>query len=587
MSFNSSRRSVVHSTKGIVTCSQPLAAAAGVKVLELGGNSIDASIAVSACLCVLEPASTGVAGDCFLLHFNASTKEVIGLNGTGRTPSKLSREWLIENGAVDPSASRLSPTSVHAITVPGAVAGWVDAFTRLGSGKVSLEQILQPAIDLSENGHPISEISAYLVQTCWDRLQKQNEDAPELLNCFAPLNNPGQPPKDGDFVVNRQLAKVFRAIAKNGKEGFYNGEIADAIVDEIARRGGILSKQDLANHTSTFVDAIYLDVLGHRIWEIPPNSQGLVALLALGIIQELHEEGIVDLYTLKQNSPEYLHLITECLKIAFYDSDEYVSDPCYQEADILDKLLSKEYLRARAKLFGKDSILDSSKMRHGVPDASLNQSDTVYFTVSDSNGNATSFINSVYVEFGSAIVPRKFGGFVMHNRGSNFNLTKGSKNCLEPNKRPYHTIIPSMITDPKTGDLEYSFGNMGGFMQPTGHVQHFLNLILFQLSPQESLDKPRICLSPHPKCLHLDRGLGSNGPVSTPVTLVSVEDDLEAETVNNLRSLGHDVEVVTGMNRSLFGRGQIIKKTNLFNNQGFLYSAGSDKRGDGCAIPLI
>ncbi|CEP60785.1 gamma-glutamyltransferase family protein LALA0_S01e18910g [Lachancea lanzarotensis] len=587
MSFNSSRASVVHSLKGIVACSQPLAAAAGIKILELGGNSIDASIAVSACLCALEPASTGVGGDCVLLHFEASTKQVIGMNGTGRAPSKLTREWLIENQVVSDSDSRLPRSSAHAVIVPGAVAGWIDAFTRLGSKKVTLKQILEPAIDLCEKGHPISEISANLTQNCWKALQSQNIESPELLSSFAPVGNPGQPPKDGDLVINKQLAKVFRVVAENGKEGFYTGEIADAIVDEVARRGGLLSRDDLADHETTFIDPIYLDFLGYRIWETPPNSQGLVALLALGIIQELHEEGIVNLYELKHNSTDYLHLITESLKIAFYDADEYVSDPHHQDADLLHRLLSKGYLKSRCKLFSKTSILDSKAIKHGVPDADLNQSDTVYFTVSDSGGNATSFINSVYVEFGSAIVPRNFGGFVMHNRGANFNLTKGSKNCLGPKKRPYHTIIPSMITDSKTGDLLYSFGNMGGFMQPIGHVQHFLNLILFQLSPQASLDKPRLCLSPHPKYVHLDRGRGSDGPVSTPVTLVSVEEDLESDAVEGLRRLGHDVKVVAGMERSLFGRGQIIKKTKLSDDHTFLYSAGSEKRGDGGTIPWI
>ncbi|SCU85714.1 LAFA_0D17304g1_1 [Lachancea sp. 'fantastica'] len=587
MSFNSSRGSVIHSTKGIVACSQPLAAAAGVKILELGGNSIDASIAVSACLCALEPASTGVGGDCVLLHHDASTKQIIAMNGTGRSPSNLTHEWLIQNQVVNTNDSRLPSSSVHAIIVPGAIAGWVDAFTKLGSGKVTLARVLQPAIDLCEKGHPISEISAHLTQECWSFLQSQNKGSPELLNCFAPSTNARHPPKDGDLVINKQLAQVFRAVAEKGKDGFYSGKIADAIVDEVAQRGGLLSREDLSSHETTFVDPIYLDVLGHRIWETPPNSQGLVALLALGIIQELHEDGVVDLYKLKHNSTEYLHLLIESLKIAFYDADEYVSDPTYQDALITSKLLSKSFLNARSKLFSKTRILDSKEMKHGVPDANLNQSNTVYFTVSDSHGNATSFINSVYVEFGSAIVPRNFGGFVMHNRGANFNLTKGSKNCLGPEKRPYHTIIPSMITDPKTGELLYSFGNMGGFMQPIGHVQHFLNLILFKLSPQVSLDKPRFCLSPHPNCAHLDRGRGSNGPVSTPVTLVSVEEDLEGEIIEGLRQLGHDVKIVAGMKRSLFGRAQIIKKTKLAGENEFLYSAGCEKRGDGGTVPLV
>lgn len=579
---------MVHSTKGIVACSQPLAASAGIKILELGGNSIDASIAVAACLCVLEPASTGVGGDCFLLHYDGETHKISGMNGTGRSPSALSIEFLRKQlGNEEDLPLRLSANSVHSVTVPGGVAGWIDAFETLGSGKVTLAQVLDAAISLCEDGHPISEISASLSQQCWKRLQKQNSKQVDLLQCFASVEDSQVAPKEGDLVVNRPLGSVFRLLAEKGKKGFYEGEVARAIVDEVQSRGGALSLDDLAQHQTTFVEPINLEFLGHKMWEIPPNSQGLVVLIALGIIRELDEDGKICLRDLKQNSTEYLHLLIECLKIAFYDADEYVSDPQYQQADILPRLLSKSYLKSRARFFRKDGIIDSSKMKHGVPDATLNQADTVYFTVSDPQGNATSFINSVYMGFGSAIIPAKFGGFCLQNRGANFNLTPGSKNSLEPNKRPYHTIIPAMITDAVSGELVYSLGNMGGFMQPTGHLQHFLNLILFKLSPQESLDAPRICLSPHPKYADKDRGLGSDGPVSTPVTLVSIEEDMPSDVIEGLRALGHDVEVISGSGRSLFGRGQIIKKSSSEKSSTLLYSAGSDKRGDGCAIPMI
>lgn len=587
MSFDSSRRSVVHSTKGIVACTQPLAASAGCKILELGGNSMDASIAVSACLCVLEPASTGVAGDCFLLLFENKNNKIYGVNGTGRSPSKLNIDFLKEELDVDPFPTRLPFESVHTVTVPGAIAGWMDALEKYGSGRVTLQQILQPAIDLCELGHPISEVSASLTQMSWSKLLKQNKHNSDLLECFAPAGEPTNPPKEGEIVINKPLAKVFKSILeKQGKLGFYSGEVADAIVDEVELRGGLLSHEDLLKHTTTFVEPISIEFLGHRLWEIPPNSQGIASLIALGIIRELHEEGTIDVHKLEHNSVEYLHLLIECLKIAFYDSDEYVSDPEYQDAKVLPLLLSKNYLKSRARFYNMHGVLDSKTMKHGVPDTDFNQSDTVYFTVSDPEGNVTSFINSVYTNFGSGIIPRKMGGFTLHNRGANFNLTPGTKNSLESNKRPYHTIIPALITDALTGELAYSMGNMGGFMQPTGHLQHFFNLVLFGSSPQQSLDFPRICLSPHPDFKHLDRGLGSGGPVSTPVTLVSVEEDIPLQVVDGLRSLGHDVQVVSGMDRALFGRGQIIRKRKLPNG-GVLYSAGSDKRGDGCATPLV
>ncbi|SJM87180.1 related to gamma-glutamyltranspeptidase [Zygosaccharomyces bailii] len=586
MSFNSSRRSVVHSTKGIVTSTQPLASAAGAKILEMGGNSVDASVAVASCLCVMEPASTGIGGDCFMLHYDNISKEVIGLNGTGRSPLKLTRNHIIEENKRlgRPDSKRIHPSSVHSVTVPGTVAGWIDAVKRYGSGRVDLEQILQPAIDLCEHGHPISEISSILTTDGWNKLQSSNKE--HLLSCFSAVSRPLQPPQDGDLVVNRPLSRILKKVAQaNSGKAFYEGEVARGIVDEIQSRGGLLTMEDLKNHSSTFVKPMYLDFLGARIWEIPPNSQGLVVLIALGIIKELHNDGTVDLFGMEQNSVGYLHLLIECLKLAFHDVDEYVGDPDFNNTDNVSVLLSPDYLSKRALEFNPNCALKDTTGDCSVPDPVLNQSDTVYFTVSDPEGNATSFINSVYTAFGSAIIPETLGGFCLQNRGANFNLLKGSRNCIEGGKRPYHTIIPAMITDPINGELLYSLGNMGGFMQPTGHVQHFLNLMLFNLSPQDSLDRPRICLSPHPDFCHLDRGRGGGGPVSNPVTQVEVEEDLDANVIAGLRKLGHDVRVIKGYKRALFGRGQIIKKT--ITDNGFVYSAGTDKRGDGIPIPLL
>lgn len=586
MPYNSSRRSVVHSTKGIVTSTQPLASAAGVKILDLGGNSADACVAVAACLCVLEPPSTGIGGDCSMLHYDNNTKRVVGLNGTGRSPANLRRgDVLLENEHLGrPDSKRMSIDSVHSITVPGAVAGWVDTVQNCGSGRISLSQVLQPAIDLCEKGHPISEISSILTNAGWKKLNTVNDA--QLLECFAPVSRPLSAPKDGDIVYNKPLGRILRMIAKTGKDAFYDGEVTGGIVEEVQSRGSLLTHEDLKNHTSSLVEPIYLDFLGGRLWEIPPNSQGLVVLLALGIIKELQRNGAIDLYSMNHNSAEYLHLLIETLKLAFYDVDEYIGDPEFDgDNNVISLLLSDHYLKERTAMFDPSRVIDNSTASHGVPDPNINQSDTVYLTASDPDGNATSFINSVYTGFGSAIIPRKLGGFCMHNRGANFNLLEGSKNCLEGGKRPYHTIIPAIITDPETDELLYSLGNMGGFMQPTGHVQHFLNLMLFKLSPQESLDVPRICLSPHPKHAHLDRGRGAEGPVSNPVTLVEIEEDIDPMVVEQLRGLGHEVNIVRSHHRSVFGRGQIIKKTSTGN--GFVYSAGTDKRGDGISIPLL
>ncbi|KAH3900432.1 related to gamma-glutamyltranspeptidase [Saccharomycodes ludwigii] len=604
INFTCSRRSNVYSTRGMIASTQPLASAAGVKILELGGNSMDASVAVAACLCVLEPASTGIGGDCFCLHYDRSSGSVLGMNGSGRSPKELTIDRVLQASEGNKEMTRIPFDSVHSITVPGTVAGWLDSIDKFGSGKVSLAQILQPAIDLCENGFPISEISSFLTRKSWKKLEKQNNMRYDLIEVFTKHGGSiaaSTGPTSGDLIINKPLGKIFKKIVNEGKDGFYKGEVAKIIVDEVQTRGGAMKLLDLSNHESTFVDPIYLDFNGYRFWETPPNSQGLVALIALGIIRELQNEGVIDIFQMKHNSADYLHILIESLKLAFYDSDEYVSDPLYQDADILPRLLSRDYLLSRSELFRKNKILDSSKITHGIPDADFNQGDTVYFTCSDDEGNATSFINSVYTNFGSGIIPSgnlddgEIGeglGFCLQNRGSNFNMKKGTKNSLEPNKRPYHTIIPSMITIPeivngeKRERLAYSLGNMGGFMQPTGHLQHFLNLTIFQMTPQESLDAPRICLSPHPK--YKDRGNGSTGPVSTPVTLVSVEDEMSLDVIEALRSLGHCVEIKSGWDRSLFGRGQIIKVDHPFLAPGsIIYTAGSDKRGDGCAIPLV
>lgn len=581
MSFNASRRSVVYSTQGVVASTQPLASAAGIRILELGGNSVDASIAVASVLAVVEPASTGVGGDCFMLHYDESKKKVVGLNGTGRSPKALDIDHIRSLGLED---VRIPLTSIHSVTVPGTIAGWIDAIEKYGSGRVGLDAILAPAIKLCKEGHIISEISAYLTGKCWEDLERLNGN--DLLKYWAPIDAPLEPPNIGSLVQNRKLAELLQLVADNGKDGFYKGVVAESIIEEMKTRGGLMDMDDLAAHKSDFVDPIYLDFLEHKIWEIPPNSQGLVVLLALGIIRELDNQKLINLHSMQRNSVEYLHMLIECLKLAFYDSDEYVSDPNCQEADILHRLLSKDYLKSRAKLFSPSGIIDSSVIKHGVPNEDFNQSDTVYFTVSDPYGNVTSFINSLYDGFGSCIVPRTFGGFALQNRGANFNLTPGTKNSLEPSKRPYHTIIPSIITSNDESTV-YGMGNMGGFMQPSGHVQHFLNLILFGLNPQESLDSPRCCLSPHPKYSHLDRGRGSSGPVNTPVSLIQLEEDIPEDVFDGLVKLGHEVEYVRGLSRSIFGRGQIIKRTKNNETNTWLYAAGSDKRGDGAAVPLI
>lgn len=571
-----SRRSVVHSTKGMVASSQPLANAAGIQILEKGGNCVDAAVAISAALCVVEPPSTGVGGDCFLLYYEKQTKKVHGLNGSGKSPQKLSIELIHES---DPSVTgpRLPLRNVHAITVPGAIAGWIDAMENWGSQKVSLSDVFAPAIDLAENGFIVSEVSADIWRTALPDLVRMSGD-----NAKTFLNEDGSFCQEGQFFTNKPLARLFRTIVAEGKDGFYKGDVAQKIVDKIQERGGVMELSDLANHTSKFVEPISLSFLGKLIWEIPPNGQGIVALFALGYIRELAKRDEIDLKALKHNLVEYLHLLIEALKLAFYDSEHSVADLEFHPEIDVKKVLSEDHLRERSKIIKNNKVMMRDDV-HSVPNP-MYKSDTVYFSVTDQNGDACSFINSVFSTFGSCIIPDDYG-FCLQSRGANFNLSHKAINSLEGGKRPYHTIIPSLITDTTTNELFASVACMGGWAQPQCHVQIFLNLVLFGFSPQEALDAPRICLEPDESGRHMDLGKGSFGPVSTPATLVRVEEGISLEVFKQLERKGHVVNFVSGHAREVFGRSQCIK--NLSKDANVRWAAGSDLRGDGAAVPQV
>lgn len=568
-----SRRSVVHCTKGMVASSQPLANATGIRLLEQGGNCVDAAVAVSAALCVTEPTSTGIGGDCFISFYKKETKEVHGLNGCGKSPQNLT----IDLARKDiPHGHRIPLDSVHAVTVPGAIASWIDAIERWGSGNVTLEQIFAPAIDLAENGFAVSEISARMWKNALPKLiAKSGDNAAMFIN------------KDGSFCEpdqvfrNPQLAQVLRLIAREGKSGFYQGPVAQNIVAATKKRGGFLEVADLANHSSKYVDPICIDYEGKTLWEIPPNGQGIVALLALGYIQELETREGIDLKSLGHNSAEYLNVLIEALKLAFYDSEHLVSDVDYHDLDI-HKALGREFLAERSKLSRRDRILTREHVDE-VPNP-MYKCDTVYFTTTDKDGNACSFINSVYSLFGSCIIPDNCG-FALQSRGANFNLRKNSINSLEGGKRPYHTIIPSMITKSENNDLFASFACMGGFNQPQAHVQIFLNLVIFGFNPQEAIDAPRFCLEPNEEYRHLDVGKGSSGPVSTPATIVKIENGISQDVMDELAKKGHIVDQVSGHKREIFGRAQCIQ--NLAKDGQVVLAGGSDQRADGAAVAQI
>ncbi|BCR83008.1 gamma-glutamyltransferase family protein [Aspergillus chevalieri] len=588
----SSRRSTVHSTKGIVSCTQPLAAAAGQRILKEGGNAADAAVAVAAALNITEPSSTGIGGDMFCLYYDAKTKKVGSLNGSGRYAGNASLEKVRGdlNIAPENQGGRIPMTSALAVTVPGAAAGWIDTIEKFGSGKLSLEEILKPAIELGEEGFPVSELASSFWQESENLLRNASPNFREMLKTDPNGKDGVRSPLPGDILKNPTLAQTFRSLAAEGKRGFYEGRIAEAIVKVVQDLGGYISLDDLKHHAEAgtqATDAISLKFSGQNIvenqragtddgahhgveiWEHPPNGQGIVALMALGILEELERTHKIPQFTEDQhNSAEYLHAVIESLRIAFADASWWVTDPDVEKVPTKE-LISQRYLTERAKLFNPDQA--SNVLDHGSP--AHNHCDTVYFAVTDKDGNGISFINSNYAGFGTGIIPQGCG-FTLQNRGCNFSLTAGHPNALAPRKRPYHTIIPAMITNSTDGSLHSVYGVMGGFMQPQGHVQVLLNMLAFKYHPQAALDAPRICLaatSPEPG-KDMDR-------------TVFVEEGVSEKAVEGLKKKGHKIQVLEGWKRGMFGRGQIIRSH--YDDGVLVYSAGSDPRGDGMAIPVV
>ncbi|KAJ2785417.1 hypothetical protein GGI15_001933 [Coemansia interrupta] len=542
-----SRRSAVYGTQYMVASTQPLATDAGIQILAKGGNAADAAVAVAAALGVTEPFSTGLGGDCFCLFYSAKDRRVRSLNGSGRAPAGLTIDRL--RNEFDISGSEIPFHNVHGATVPGAAAGWVDTVAHFGSGNLSLADIFQPAIELAEHGFPVGELTAPFWRAGAEVLLKASPNGGELL-----IN--GNAPLPGQVFRNPGLASTMRHLAKRGAPGFYEGPVADAIIECLRAQKSVMTHGDLRAHQSTLGISDSLEYRKHRLHESPPNGSGLAALLALGIVDTLETSGIVpSVDTMVHNGAEYLHMVIETLRLAFADARHYVCDPAFHSVPV-SKLLAAKYLAERAKRY--DPMHAAADVSHGRP---LGGSDTVYFTVVDQEGNACSFVNSLYHSFGTGIVPRGCG-FAIHDRGGLFSLDPSHANCLEPGKRPYHTIIPAMVT--VDGDLFMSYGIMGGYNQPQAHLQVLLNAVCFGMNPQQALDAPRICIQ-----VEDDR--------------VAIEDGVDQKTIDALRRMGHNVYVVTGLQRSLFGRGQIIKQY-IDQSSGIrVLVGGSDPRSDGQA----
>ncbi len=538
--FNT-RRSMVVGRRGMVATSNPLASQAGLNILRQGGNAADAAVAAAAVLNVTEAASTGIGGDMFALYYDAKTRTVTGLNGSGRAPAALHAEMLREQGL-----RQVPARSPHAITVPGAVAGWIDLIER--HGRMPLKTILEDAIFYAYAGFPVHPVYG----AAWQRNAGFLRNAP---NAYEYLPN-DMPPNIGDVVVLRGLADTLQQIAEGGKAAFYQGKVADAIVRTVQRLGGLLTHEDLAAHTSEWVTPISVNYHGVDVYEIPPNGQGLAALIALNILNGF------DIGSRRWDDPGQMHVMIEAMRLAFADARQYIAESSTHPAP-LDGLLSDDYAASRRALIGARAIQPIS---YGTP---FGGSNTVYLSTADGEGNACSFINSLYMGFGSGIVADGTGVF-LQNRGACFTLQPGHANELEGGKRPYHTIIPAMAV--QEGELWASFGVMGGFMQPQGHVQVISGMIDDDLDPQTALDRPRWCLDAldiPPLYPELEDG-------EMPV-VVAVEEGIPVATMSSLADRGHQVRPVSGFGRGLFGDGQIIRRNPA---TGVLYG-GSDPRKDG------
>ncbi|MCF8042154.1 MAG: gamma-glutamyltransferase, partial [Desulfarculaceae bacterium] len=455
------QRSVVMAPQGMAASSHPLATQAGVRVLEDGGNAVDAAVAMVAVLTVVEPYSVAMGGDAFALLALEGGRKVAGLNASGRAPAAASVEAYRAQGH-----ETVPTTGAMSVTVPGALSGWAEALERYGT--MGLDTLLAPAITYAEKGFPVSEVIAGE----WAQAQGLLRRDPAAAAAYL---IDGKAPQAGQVISNPGLARTYRRIAEQGPELFYRGELAEAIAACVRAGGGLMAPDDLAAHTNQWVEPVALDYRGHTVLELPPNGQGVTALEILNILAGY------DLAGLEPGGAEYLHLLGEAIKIAFGDRDRYITDHAFSPVPV-DSLLSPSYGAACREMIRPGAVL--------APGAAppLN-GDTVYLAVGDAQGNAASFISSIFTPFGSGLVVPGTG-ILLHCRGRSFSLDPTHANRLEPGKRPMHTIIPGMLM--KDGLLAAAFGVMGGDMQPQGHAQFLVNLLDFGLGLQAAMDAPRL-----------------------------------------------------------------------------------------------
>jgi len=529
-------RSVIATRYGIVAASQPMAAMSGIQILERGGNAVDAAIATNAVLGLMEPTSNGVGGDLFAIIYEAKTGKIYGLNASGWAPKAVTPELLASKGV-----TKMPERGVWTATVSGAVGGWAAMRDRFGSKPFS--ELLAPAIYYAENGVPINQVTAGL----WRGSEKFLASHPYSKATF--LVNGEHAPRFGEIWKNPDLAKTLQRIAENGRDGYYKGVTAQAIVDTVKEFGGVTTLEDLADFQPDWVEPISTTYRGWTVYEIPPNTQGIAALMMLNLMEQfpMGEYGF--------HSTKALHAMIEAKKLAYADMLKYIGDPKFSKIPV-EQLLSKDRAAQRAKLIGEKAncSVEADKIP-GVTDAKGR--DTIYMTTIDKDGNIVSLIQSNYSGFGSGIVPKGMG-FMIQNRGALFTLEPNHPNTLAGHKRPLHTIIPAFM---KKGDVNIGFGIMGGWNQAQAHAQFVANIADYGMTIQQALEAGRFTKGTFAGCD------------------VDIEDTVPEAVRTELTGLGHKLNV-RPRRTSTFGFGQVV----MDNKTGTHFGA-SDPRHDGEAIP--
>ena len=522
-------RSPVSGLRGVVSTSQPLAASAGLDILKAGGNAIDAAVATAAVLTVVEPNSTSLGGDAFIMVYLADEKKLVGLNASGRAPYAMTLDALNEKLAKhDMNGIR----GIYSVTVPGAVDGWFEVLEEYGT--MSMADVLEPAIHYAEHGFPVSPIIA----GAWRSLERNQEPSTRATW----LIDGERAPRAHEVFRNPDLAHTFRMLATHGRDAFYKGPIAEAIVEYSDQHDGFFTMEDFADHTSTWVEPIYADYDNYRLYELPPNGQGIAALEMIKIL------GNVDLGAMGHNSAEYLHHFIEAKKLAYADIDQWNADPEFNRLPIRE-IISTEYGRRQFER------IDPTRAMERPESGISGHGDTILLEVMDEDHNAVSFIYSLYAGFGSGLVPPGTG-FTLQNRGALFSREPGHVNVVEPHKRPFHTIIPAMAF--KDGEFFMTFGAMGGSVQPQQHVQIFLNVVEFGMNMQQAVEIPRV-----------NHGGGLR---------VTVEPGIGEDVLTQLEAWGHEIRRRT--TRGGVGGAQGI----MFNVLTGAMIGGSTPHKDGMAV---